>query len=95
MDLNPPIHMDDIKITAIGFHVVDAQTGEEPDISEIALHEEWAKGLIYCDMEGFFIDEDARLILADECGNFRYVPSDRYKVVWNVVTQPVDAAPHK
>lgn len=87
--MKPPVLTGSYKIGVTGFHVVDIQTGEEPDISEIALNEDWAKGLIYCDMEGFFIDENARLILADECGNYCFVPSDRYKVVWHVVTQPV------
>ena len=72
-----------VELEITGFHVIDKTTGKEPDICEVALHEDWAKGLIYCDMEGFFIDEDGRLILADECGNYRYVPSDRYDVVWN------------
>ena len=41
-----------------------------------------AKDLMYCDMEGFFISEDGQLVFADECGNFRYYPSDRFKVVF-------------
>lgn len=37
----------------IRFDVIDLQTGKYPDLEKIALHEKWAKHLIYCDMEGF------------------------------------------
>lgn len=65
------------------FHVIDMKTGKEADPYEIALKEEWAKGLIYCDMEGFAIEEDGTLILADECGRLAYTPIGRFKVVWD------------
>lgn len=65
------------------FHVIDTLTGEEADPYEIALHEDWAKGLVYCDMEGFALQEDGRLILMDECGKFEYCPEGRFKVVWD------------
>ena len=64
-----------------GFDVVDTQTGEYPDLQWIAINEDWAKGLIYCDMEGFAIDEDGNLVLMDECGNFAYPPAGRFQVV--------------
>jgi hypothetical protein len=63
-----------------GFNVIDLETGEEPDMENIALNEEWARGLMYCDMEGFYIGEDGTLILADECGNFAYCPDNRFRV---------------
>ena len=66
----------------IKFSVIDNKTGEYPDLYKIALKEEWAKGLMYCDMEGFSINEDGQLILSDECGNFVYCPSDRFTVVF-------------
>ncbi len=62
------------------FTVIDTKTGKEPDCKDIALHEEWAKNFIYCDIEGFYIGEDGQLILADECGNFAYCPIDRFKI---------------
>ena len=34
-----------------GFDVVDTKTGEYPDLEKIALKEDWAKHLMYCDME--------------------------------------------
>lgn len=64
------------------FMVIDNTTGKEADPYEIALHEEWAKNLVYCDMEGFAIEEDGTLILLDECGQYEYVPLERFKVVW-------------
>ncbi len=68
------------------FRVVWTSTGEQltyKDLEEIALKEHWAKGLVYCDIEGFYIGEDGTLILADECGNFRYPPEDLFRVEWN------------
>ena len=62
------------------FKVLDLKTGKEPDLEQIALQEEWAKGLIYCDMEGFAIEEDGTLILMDECGNYRYCPAGRFQI---------------
>lgn len=64
------------------FKVIDKKTGKEADVEEIALHEDWAKGLVYCDIEGFAITEDGELILADECGKFAYCPDDRFEVVF-------------
>lgn len=47
------------------FTIIDTKTGEYPDLWEIATSEDWAKGLMYCDMEGFAIEEDGTLILLD------------------------------
>ena len=66
----------------ITFHVIDTTTGKEPDIYNIALREEWAKELIYCDMDGFYFGEDGDLILADECGHFVFCDPSRFEVVW-------------
>ena len=64
------------------FTVVDTKTGEYPDLWEIALKEEWAKSLCYCDMEGFAIEEDGTLILLDECGKHEYPPdNNRFKII--------------
>lgn len=65
------------------FEVIDKTTGKSPDCEEIALREEWAKGLIYCDVDAFALMEDGSLILIDECGNFAYCPEDRFEVVFN------------
>ena len=65
------------------FHVTDVLTGKEADPYEIALNEDWAKGLMYCDMEGFAIEEDGSLILVDECGRYEYCPIGRFEVVWD------------
>ena len=65
------------------FTVIDKQTGTEPDTQRIALNEDWADGLIYCDMEGFAVEQDGTLMLLDECGNFRYCPPGRFLVCLN------------
>jgi molybdenum cofactor biosynthesis enzyme MoaA len=38
--------------------------------------------LVYCDMEGFAIAPDGTLYVLDECGNFAYMDTERYKVEW-------------
>ncbi len=63
------------------FNVIDNQTGLPPDLEQIALHESWAKGLTYCDIEGFALTEDGSLILTDEDGNYCYCPVWRFKVI--------------
>ena len=62
------------------FTVIDKKTGEYPDLWKIALKEEWAKGLIYCDMDGFALGEDGTLFLMDECGRYAYPPEGRFEV---------------
>lgn len=68
----------------ITFDVIDPKTGEYPDLEEIARTECWAQNLIYCDMDGFYINEDGNLILMDECGNCAYCPEDRFEVYFNL-----------
>ena len=64
----------------IEFKIIDNNTGKEADIGKIALKEDWAKGLMYCDMEGFAILDDGNLVLLDECGKYEYCPSERFSV---------------
>ena len=64
------------------FKVFDNKTGKEADTYEIALHEEWARSLVYCDMEGFAITEGGDLVLMDECGNVVYCDAERFKVIF-------------
>ena len=64
------------------FIVIDSRTGKEADEYEIALHEKWANGLMYCDMDGFAILHDGSLILCDECGQFVYCDMERFKIVF-------------
>ena len=64
------------------FQVIDLKTGKEADTEDIALNEDWAQGLMYCDMEGFTIGEDGDLYLLDECGRWNQCPEGRFKVVW-------------
>ena len=65
------------------FTVIDNNTGKQADQEEIALNEEWADGLMYCDMDGFAIMENGSLILIDECGKYAYCPEGRFTVVEN------------
>ena len=69
------------KAVEFPFCVIDKKTGKEADIYNIALNEEWANHLIYCDMEGFAIQEDGTLVLLDECNNMAYCPFDRFEIV--------------
>ena len=72
-------------MTEFAFKVIDNQTGKEPDCAAIALSEDWAKELIYCDMEGFALEDDGTLVLLDECGKFVYCPIDRFGIVFDSV----------
>jgi hypothetical protein len=65
------------------FIVIDNKTGEEADPYNIALHEDWAKHLCYCDIEGWAIEEDGTLLLVDDCGRVAYAVRERFKVVWD------------
>lgn len=62
------------------FYVFDKKTGKEADTYEIALNEDWAKHLMYCDMDGFAIEHDGTLVLIDECGQIAYCSSDRFEI---------------
>lgn len=64
------------------FRVIDTKTGKEADTYEIALHEDWAKHLIYCDIDGWAISDCGSLMLLDDCGSFAYADRERFKVVW-------------
>lgn len=67
-------------MNTIKFTVIDKTTGQYPDVEKIALNEDWAKHLMYCDIDSFCIDEDGHLILTDDCGNAAYCPSDKFEV---------------
>ena len=71
----------DKQIEEMRFKVIDNNTGKEADICEIALNEDWAKDLIYCDMQGFAILDDGNLVLLDECGKYVYCPNGRFSVI--------------
>ena len=65
---------------AFEFSVIDNRTGKYPDCETIALTEEWAKHLIYCDIDCFAITEYGQLVLVDDCNNIAYPPADRFTV---------------
>ena len=67
------------------FRVIDTRTGKAVDCNsaeQIAIDEEWAENLVYCDLEGFAVESNGDLILVDECGNFAYPPEGRFKIEW-------------
>ena len=61
-----------VRVSNVGFAQLEA----------IALREPWARGLIYCDIEGFAVQSDGSLILLDECGNHVYPPPEVFRVEW-------------
>ena len=48
---------------------------KEVDLNKM-LKQRWTENLIPCDIDGFYLGADGQLILADECGNFAYVPQN-------------------
>lgn len=64
------------------FTVIDKQTGKYPNLQAIVRKEDWAKNLIYCDVDGFLVNEDGYLFLYDDYGNIAYCPQDRFKVIY-------------
>lgn len=66
--------------STLEFDVVDTKTGQYPDWEHIARTENWADGLVYCDIGGIAIREDGSLILLDECGNCVSCPRDRFEI---------------
>jgi hypothetical protein len=71
------------------FHVIDKRTGKEPifDHNHI-FKEKWFKesGLIWCDIECWYISEDGTLVLVDDCGKVAYPPIDRFDIVYDEPT---------
>jgi len=63
------------------FTVIDNQTGQYPDLYHIALNEEWAKHMMYCDMDCFAITEHGDLFVTDDCGGVGYPPEGRFTIV--------------
>ncbi len=64
----------------ITFDVIDNKTGESPNLEKIALNEEWACDLVYCDITGFALTDDGYLVLFDDCGNMAFPPVGRFTV---------------
>ena len=71
------------------FYVIDKRTGKEPifDHNHI-FKEKWFKesGLIWCDIDGWYISEDGELVLVDDCGKVAYPPIDRFDIVYDEPT---------
>lgn len=67
------------------FTVIDLETGEYPDVKKL-LKEDWAKNLVHCNIDGFYLGQDGELILADKCGNYASCPCDRFKIEMKLET---------
>jgi len=78
---HPDCPLKEINCLTAGFTVIDNTTGEYPDTEKIALTEDWANKLIYCDIYGFALLEDGHMLLVDDCGNAVHCPPDRFKVI--------------
>lgn len=64
------------------FKVIHPDTGADwthEELQEYAINN---TNLVYCDIEGFLVDEYGALFLADECGNFDILPPDWFGLVW-------------
>lgn len=72
------------------FDVIDKTTGLKPNLRKIALEEEWAKNLMYCDMDGFMFDQDGSLYLVDDCNTLASCPEGRFEVKWKNLTPEND-----
>ena len=63
------------------FRIIDNNTGKPVNLEKL-VEEDWVKdNIVYCDIEGFAITDEDKLILCDECGNFVFCPTDRFTVV--------------
>ena len=74
------------------FHVIDKRTSKEPifDHNHI-FKEKWFKesGLIWCDIDGWYISENGTLALVDDYRKVAYPPIDRFDIVYNEPTVDV------
>lgn len=71
------------------FKVIDVNTGKYPNLRDIA-KEDWAKDLMWMDMDGFALTEEGSLLLMDECGNSAYCPQGRFEVITDRIELYVD-----
>lgn len=62
------------------FRVIDTKTGKEPT-SRVIDNIAKKGGLMWMDIDQFFVGEDGSLILVDDCGNSTYCDATRFKVV--------------
>ena len=72
------------------FRVIEIASGKEPDFVQIC-REDWANNLMAMDLEGWMLDEDGELCLADECGNFASAPIGRFRVIFNGTPEQIRA----
>lgn len=61
------------------FKVIDTKTGKEPTEKTIRYLAK-SHGLMEFDIDQFFVGEDGRLGLMDDCGNSAYIDMERFKM---------------
>lgn len=57
--------------------------GSIPDTEEIVRTEDWARGLMRFDIDGFYVDEYGYPVLLDDCNNVAVPPLGRFIVEWH------------
>ena len=69
-------------VPAMEFAIKYKETGLPVNIEEILENEEqeWTNNL-YSNIDGFYLGSDGQLILADECGNYAYVPREEKFII--------------
>jgi hypothetical protein len=72
------------------FQVIDKNTGKEADIADIALREDWARELVYCDIECFCLTQNGELILTDESGHWAYSPAGRFALNGRIIFEATE-----
>ena len=60
------------------FKVIDIKTGKEPT-SRVIDNIAKKGGLMWMDIDQFFVGEDGSIILVDDCGNSTYCDTTRFK----------------
>jgi len=68
-----------MKNDTVHFRVL-LKNGDIPDIVQIAQNFDWAKDLMWMDMECFLIDENGYVYLSDEMGSFVWADQDMFRV---------------
>lgn len=59
--------------------IVDPKTNSYPEVEDMQ-SESWYPFDTRLRLDGFLLDEEGNLALADRCGNHAYPPQDRFKV---------------
>lgn len=68
-----------MRLMKMTFRVIDTKTGKEP--TDSVIYDIAVKGnLMLCDIDQFAVCEDGSIILFDDCGNYTYCDTNRFKI---------------